>query len=100
MKNKRIIIWVILAIFAILVALIYQSALIRIALMYGIKILFALFVSCLFYAFAGIFTKKRGLKYIITVCLLCVVMFVRYEVRQPHVVQMEEDVIYILPDKK
>ena len=54
-------------------------------------------VACIFYAFAGAFTKKRWLKWLTTLCLIIACVFIRELTKRPTAVRMKEDVLYIHP---
>jgi len=54
-------------------------------------------VGVILYSFSGIFTKKKIIRYIATVLLVVVSIFMYNEWKTPKVVKMKEDVIYIKP---
>lgn len=93
--------WILPISIAIICFLTFHSTIIRIIARYGLVLLSFTGVSIIFYAFAGIFTKKRILKLILTICLFAMCIFVRYEIRNTHrPVRMKEDVLYILPPQQ
>jgi hypothetical protein len=57
-------------------------------------------VLCMFYAFAAVITKKKIWKYVITIIMAALVVFIYWEINKPKVVQMKEDVLYIKPKAK
>jgi hypothetical protein len=58
-------------------------------------------VGCIFYAFAGAFTKKKINKYLITILLVVLSFFIYWLINKPSkVVHMREDVIYVKPKAK
>lgn len=55
-------------------------------------------VGTIFYAFAGVFTKKKLIKWLVTVVLVCFSFFIYWQThKEPKVVHMQEDVLYIKP---
>jgi len=54
-------------------------------------------VGILFYSFAGIFTKKKFLKWIVTILLVLTSIFIYVQTKKDKVVYMQEDVLYVHP---
>jgi hypothetical protein len=99
-KNKKNYLkWLIPLLIVILTAGVLHVQLIRIIAVYGFKIFYFAIIAVVFYAFAGIFTKKIWLKWILTICIYAGCFLIHYEVNNyhPRAVQMKEDVLYILP---
>jgi hypothetical protein len=54
----------------------------------------------MFYSFAAVITKKRIWKYVITLIMAALVVFIYWEINKPKVVHMQEDILYIKPKPK
>ena len=78
----------------------FRSVLILIIVRYGVMMISFLAIACIIYAFAGIFTKNKLLKWIITICIAVAIIFIHYRIKNPRVVQLKENVLYILPKSK
>jgi hypothetical protein len=58
-------------------------------------------VGVIFYSFAGIFTTNKIKKWLATIILIAICVFIFVKLQEgPKVIRMEEDVIYILPKAK
>jgi hypothetical protein len=94
--------WFITILLLLIVIIMLHSFMLRIFVRWGAAFISFSAVACVFYAFIGIFPsfKKPIVKLILTACMIGLCIFAYYEFNKPKVVQMKEDVMYILPKSK
>jgi len=99
-KNKDSLKWIVVLLILIIVFAMLHSFMLRVLVRWGGAFISFAAVACIFYALLGIFpslNKKKPIKYLLTICMIVMCIFIYYEFNKPKVVHMKEDVIYILP---
>ena len=100
LKNKAIIKWIVVLILIIITILMLHSFMLRLVIRWGAAFISFSAAACIFYYFLGIFpslNKKRTVKYFLTLCMICLSVFIYHESHKIKVVHMKEEVIYISP---
>jgi len=57
-------------------------------------------VGIIVYSFSGVFTQKKSYRWLLTILIAMISLFIFYETNKDHVQYMKEDVLYIKPKPK
>ena len=90
--------WIMVLVLLLIAIIMLHTFALRIFVRWGGAFISFIIVAYIFYYFLGIFPSlNKRVKYLLTVCMIIMSIFVYYEFNKPRVVHMKEDVMYILP---